>query len=339
MALKAKLEFYRFKLIPKGEEDFKTFRDYAIDELYQRRPNSDEQIMKKLFDHFMNGLVSDIAKSNRIKKQLKVIKTNENIHLDKKPEIDVSKNIIYGVISGGRFGRNGMMSDSAVDAEEAKAFGPDKTILRYYYFLLYLPLDHNEGCFIIHSNSKEETITDMFKEYISNLFKGNNYKKTEISMFCPSLFQEEFKNTAIIKSAEFKKTYLYEIYTEEGIVSHTQPFDVKIEIIPRNEGLSLSNKNSIKRLIKQLFFSRNEQYFDKLEEFDSKKIKLNSPFYNSDRTFNIDMDNLNLIPVVYLKDKIANYNDDETPDFKELNDYCKEIFHSIVLPEIRPDLI
>ena len=51
------------------------------------------------------------------------------------------------------------------------------------------------------------------------------------------------------------------------------------------------------------------------------------------------MDNLNLIPVVYLKDKIANYNDDETPDFKELNDYCKEIFHSIVLPEIRPDLI
>ena len=235
MALKAKLEFYRFKLIPKGEEDFKTFRDYAIDELYQRRPNSDEQIMKKLFDHFMNGLVSDIAKSNRIKKQLKVIKTNENIHLDKKPEIDVSKNIIYGVISGGRFGRNGMMSDSAVDAEEAKAFGPDKTILRYYYFLLYLPLDHNEGCFIIHSNSKEETITDMFKEYISNLFKGNNYKKTEISMFCPSLFQEEFKNTAIIKSAEFKKTYLYEIYTEEGIVSHTQPFDVKIEIIPRKD--------------------------------------------------------------------------------------------------------
>ena len=136
MALRPKLEFFRFKLIPKDGE-YKTFRDFAIDELYQRRPSSDTQIMNKLFDHFMNKLITDTAKSSSIKKQLKLIKTNANLHLGQSPKVDVRNYLIYGVINGGRFGRNGMMSDSSADAEEANAFGKNKTILRYYYFLLY----------------------------------------------------------------------------------------------------------------------------------------------------------------------------------------------------------
>ena len=111
MALRPKLEFYTLRLVSKDLE-YKTFRDFAIEELYQRRPSSDAQIMNKLFDHFMNGLVTDIAKGTRIKKQLKLIKTASNKHLDNRPVVDVQKNIIYGVINGGRFGRDGMMSDS-----------------------------------------------------------------------------------------------------------------------------------------------------------------------------------------------------------------------------------
>ena len=98
MALKPKLEFFRFKLISKDGE-YKTFRDFAIDELYQRRPSSDAQIMNKLYEHFMNRLVTDTAKSSKLKKQLKLIKTTANIHLDKKPLVDINNNLIYGVIS------------------------------------------------------------------------------------------------------------------------------------------------------------------------------------------------------------------------------------------------
>lgn len=75
MALRPKLEFYTLKLVSKDLE-YKTFRDFAIEELYQRRPSSDAQIMNKLFDHFMNGLVTDIAKDRRIKKQLKLTKVS-----------------------------------------------------------------------------------------------------------------------------------------------------------------------------------------------------------------------------------------------------------------------
>lgn len=337
MALRPKLEFYKFKLISKDGTS-KTFRDYAVEELYQRRPSSDAQIMNKLYEHFMNRLVTDTAKSGKLKKQLKLIKTTANIHLDKKPLVDINNNLIYGVINGGRFGRNGMMSDSSVETEDASAFGKNKTILRYYYFLLYLPLDYSEGCFIIHSNSKEETITDIFKTYISRLFKGEKYKSAALFMFCPKSFQQEFEECAIIKSVEFGNTYLDDIYTDDGIHSYSQLYDVKIEIKPRQGDIPLSEKSKISKLLQILGFARERQNTDKLTEFNSKKMTLNSPFSKSDRTFDFDDENLNAIPVVYLEGRIQNYNDDDTPDFRELNTLCQNLFRDEILPEIRPDL-
>ena len=125
MALRPKLEFYKFKLVSR-DGSYKTFRDFAIDELHQRRSSSKNQIMKKLFDHFMNMLVTDMAKSNSIKKQLKLIKTKANKYIEQKPKVDVENNLVYGVINGGRYGRNGMMSDSSAEVEDANAFGKNK---------------------------------------------------------------------------------------------------------------------------------------------------------------------------------------------------------------------
>lgn len=337
MALRPKLEFYTLKLVSKDLE-YKTFRDFAIEELYQRRPSSEAQIMNKLFDHFINGLVTEIAKDKRIKKQLKLIKTASNKHLANKPVVDVQKNIIYGVINGGRFGRDGMMSDSSASAEDANAFGKNKTILCYYYFLLYLPLDHNEGCFIIHSNSKEETITDMFKVYIERLFKRGNYKRPTLNMFCPKSFQEEFQNEAIIKSLEFSNTYRDEVFTDEGMETYQQLYDVKIEIKPRDGDIPLTAKSRMGYLLRQLGFSRNRHETQGLTSFNRKKMRLNSPFSKSDRTFDFDDEHLNIIPVVYLEERINHYNDDDTPEFNELNQLCQKLFQDEVLPEIRPDL-
>lgn len=337
MALRPKLEFYTLKLVYKDLE-YKTFRDFAIEELYQRRPSSDAQIMYKLFDHFMNGLVTDIAKVKRIKKQLKLIKTASNKHLANRPVVDVQKNIIYGVINGGRFGRDGMMSDSSSDAEDANAFGKNKTILGYYFFLLYLPLDHNEGCFIIHSNSKEETITDIFKVYIEKLFKGGNYKCPALNMFCPKSFQEEFQNEAIIKSVEFSNTYRDEVFTDEGLGTYQQLYDVKIEIKPKDGDILLTEKSKIGSLLRQLGFTRHRHNTEGLTSFDRKKMTLSNSFSKTDRTFDFDDENLNVIPVVYLEGRINNYNDDDTPEFNELNQLCQNLFQDEVLPEIRPDL-
>ena len=337
MALRPKLEFYTLRLVSKDLE-YKTFRDFTIEELYQRRPSSDAQIMSKLFDFFMGQLVTDKAKDRSIKKQLKLIKTAANKHFENRPVVNVQKNIIYGVINGGRFGRDGMMSDSSADTEDASAFGKNKTILRYYYFLLYLPLDHNEGCFIIHSNSKEETITDIFKVYITRLFKGVNYQRPALNMFCPKSFQDEFQNQAIIKSIDFSNTYRDEIFIDEGMRSYQQLYDVKIEIKPKDGDVSLTAKSQIKNLLRQLGFSRPGHETEGLTSFESQKITLSSPFSKTDRTFDLDDENLNVIPVVYLEGRISNYNDDDTPEFNELNLLCQNLFQDEVLPEIRPDL-
>lgn len=337
MALRPKLEFYKIRLVSKDLE-YRTFRDFAIQELYQRKPNSDAQIMNKLFDYFMSQLVTEKAKDRNIKKQLKLIKTASNKHLENRPVVNVKKNIIYGVINGGRFGRDGMMTDSSVDTEEASAFGKNKTILRYYYFLLYLPLDHNEGCFIIHSNSKEETITDIFKLYMERLFRGGSFQRPALNMFCPKSFQKEFQNEAIIKSIEFSNTYMDEIFTGNGMDSYRQLYDVKIEIRPKDGDVSLNSRSKIGKLFRQIGFYRQKHNTDRLTSFESKKMTLSSPFSKTDRTFDFDDENLNVIPVVYLEGRINHYNDDDTPEFGELNQLCQNLFQDEVLPEIRPDL-
>ena len=337
MALRPKLEFYKLRLVSKDLE-YKTFRDFAISELYQRKPSSDVQIMNKLFDYFMSQLVTEKAKDRSIKKQLKLIKTASNKHLENRPVVDVHNNIIYGVINGGRFGRDGMMSDSSAEAEDANAFGKNKTILRYYYFLLYLPLDHNEGCFIIHSNSKEETITDIFKLYMERLFRGGSFQRPALNMFCPESFQKEFQDEAIIKSIEFSNTYMDEIFTGNGMESYSQLYDVRIEIRPKDGDVSLKARSKIGKLFEQIGFYRQKQNTDRLTSFESKKMTLSSPFSKTDRTFDFDDENLNVIPVVYLEGRINHYNDDDTPEFGELNQLCQNLFQDEVLPEIRPDL-
>lgn len=336
-ALRPKLEFIRFSLNPK-DSSYRTFRDFAVDELYQRRPGTDIQIMKKLFDFFMNGMATDKAIDRNIKKQIKLITTKANKYIDHRPVVDTSSYLIHGVINGGRFGRNGMMGDSSATSDDADAFGPDKTILRYYYFLLYLPLDHNEGCLIVHSNSREETITDIFKSYISNLFRGEQYARPKLSMFAPKSFVKEYVNESIIKSLEFKETYLDNVFTEEGIGECFKSYDVKIEITPKDG--SRLNLNSLKKLhplLQRLGFNRAD-HSESLNDFRSKKVKLRSPFDNSDRSFELDGDALEIVPVVYIDGRISKFNNDDTPDFAELDRLTHNIFNDEVLPEIRPDL-
>jgi hypothetical protein len=157
-------------------------------------------------------------------------------------------------------------------------------------------------------------------------------------MFCPKSFQQEFEAGAIIKSVEYGNTYLEDIYTDEGILSYSQLYDVKIEIKPRQGNILLSEKLKFSKLLQRLGFTREQHNTDKLKDFNSKRMTLNSPFSKSDRTFDFDDENLNVIPVVYLEGRIQNYNDDDTPDFRELNTLCQNLFHDEILPEIRPDL-
>ena len=173
---------------------------------------------------------------------------------------------------------------------------------------------------------------------MERLFRGGSFQRPALNMFCPESFQKEFQNEAIIKSIEFSNTYMDEIFTGNGMDSYRQLYDVKIEIRPKDGDVSLKARSKIGKLFGQIGFYRQKQNTDRLTSFESKKMTLSSPFSKTDRTFDFDDENLNVIPVVYLEGRINHYNDDDTPEFGELNQLCQNLFQDEVLPEIRPDL-
>ena len=109
---RAKLEFFRFQLKPK-KEGFKTFRDFAIEELKAPKNSSDDKVMNACFRHFMDSLKTDVAKDEHLKKKLCIEKKSTiNKHHDKKPSFDSANFTISGVINGGPYGRERIISNN-----------------------------------------------------------------------------------------------------------------------------------------------------------------------------------------------------------------------------------
>lgn len=335
-SINPKLEFYRFKLNPK-QDGFKTFRDFTLDELKGKKSFDDEKIMKSLFSYFIQSLDKDSSKDERMKKQIKLEKRNAiNKYLTNQPRYSTDNNIIFGVINGGSYGRDRIIGD-VNNPEEGRQLGKDKTVLQYYFFLLYLPLDHNEGCFIIHSNGKEETITNIFRSYISHLFKASNYNKVNIESFCPKSFQDEFRRGAVIKNIEFRDSKVDNIHTVKGTTDIIEQYDIRIEVTPRNKDISITAFDKLKSSFANFIFGK-EKYHKKLYDFDEAKVTTKNPVDNSIKSFEWSTKDEDFVPVVYLNGRISKYNDDGTPDFDELEVLCKNYFIDEILPELRPDI-
>lgn len=331
-----KLEFYRFKLNPKNEE-FKTFGDFAKEEMRVSKKASNEKIMKAIFAHFIKSLDGEYSKNDRLKKEIALIrKATVNKYLDLQPKYNSESDIISGVINGGPYGRDRILTDKD-NKDESSVLTPNKTVLLYFYFLLYTPIDHDEGCFIIHSNGSDESITRLFRNFISNIFKGNKYRKVQCESFCPKSFQDEFKKEAKILSLTFKKSFVENTPNTEGISNIMQEYDIKIEATPKNKNILMQQAREVKDFFdKKLFGTRNNQ--KQLEEFDQTKIQVENQVTSSTKIFEWNTQDNDFVPVVYLNGRVTTFNGDGTPQFSELSDLCLTYFNDEVLPELRPDL-
>lgn len=331
-----KLEFYRFSLNHK-KEDFKTFRDFVIEELKGTKNLSDEKIVESCFKHFIKSLEGKYAKDDKLKKQITVIKKKSvNKHLNRQPAFNSNSNIIYGVINGGPYGRERILSDIE-NQEDSSVLGQTKSVLLYFYFLLYVPTDHNEGCFIIHSNGLDESITRIFRNFISHTFKGISYNRVQCESFCPKSFQDEFKKGATLKSMFFKKSFVENMSTTDGLTNLIQQYDIKIQAIPKNKNISITEAAKIKNYFAQKIFGSKNNH-KQLNDFDETKIQTENPITNSKKVFEWNNKENEFVPVVYLNGRISKMNVDGTPDFEELELLCLNYFKDEVLPEIRPDL-
>lgn len=333
---KPKLEFFRFQLNHKSDKN-KTFKDFAIEILGVDKKLSNNNVFVELFKYFMNAPEKGFAKNDQLKKVFTWIDDKAvNIHYDKKPSFNASSNIITGVINGGRYSDDSILSD-VTDKKQSRQLKRDNSVLKYYYVFIYLPIDYHEGFLMVHSNNSEDTITNLLRDYVAKLFKQGDYKKPIVEKYCPKQFQEEFRKGATISSLNFRTTILNDIPSDEPILYNMNGYDVSITITPKNKSLDFGNIGA--KIMD--FFSKGKfkgyERTSELKEFDKIKVSTKNENTNSHNTFEWDTKDKEFTPVVYLNDRVK-MTDNNTPDFVDLKKYCNELFDDIILPELRPDL-
>lgn len=335
--LKPKLECFRLKLISKETGDKKHFLDFVKKSIAKSEvPLSGEESFKMIYDHFINNLTTSHAKDDKIKKQIKIVRTEDNKYLEYLPSYDSSKCIISGVINGGQYGRDRILGDTT-NPDETSQISQSKSILQYYYFLLYLPLDHYEGCLLIHSNSKEETITNIFRHYISKIFDNDLFNNLAVEVYCPESFQKEYRKNSVLKYLSFKTTFIEADRTDGEIKDFFNNYNISIRATPKDKNISPLKAEKILRELKQKIFGTDKQKKN-LDEFENIKMSTENTSDHSTKTFEWNTHDQEFAPVIYLQNRIAGKNPDETPNFSELKTYCENLLKDSILPEIRPDL-
>lgn len=333
---KPKLEFFRFQLNHKSDKD-KTFKDFAIEVLGATKNAANRDILIELFKHFMNAPENGFAKNEQLKKVFTWIDDkNVNIHFDKKPSFNTATNIISGVLNGGRYSDDSILSD-VTNKKQSRKLKRNDSVLKYYFIYIYLPVDYNEGFMMIHSNNSEDTITNIMRDYVVKLFKHDDYKKPIVSKFCPKSFQDEFRNGATISNLNFKTTILNDVPSNDPILYDMNGYDVSITITPKNKSMDFGNiGDRIVNFFSEGLFKGHEKT-NQLKDFKKVKVSTKNSKTNSSNTFEWNQKDKEFTPVVYLENRVKMTVND-TPDFVDLKRYCDELFNTQILPELRPDL-
>lgn len=333
-----RLDFFRFSLKHKSEQ-VKTFRDFMIENGKCTSRQKDITIFGALYKYFMEAPTKDFATNPSLKKVMTVIPNPKgrtiNSHYDKRPLLHYPDCIISGVVNGGPYGKERILTELS-KKDSAGKLTKSQPVLQYYYIFAYLPLDHSEGFLMVHSDSSEESITQFLRNYVSSIFKLGEYQKPVMTAFAPSKFQNEYKNGATISSFSFKKTIVdNQIENDDPIKEIVNDFDVNITVSPKGEKPSLGLAARLKEYFNSKIFGNQNNHY-RLEEFDRCTLHTRNSDTNSTKQFEWNDRDMNLVPVVYLKDRVK-ILDDGTPEFIELDEFCQKLFKEDILPELRPD--
>ena len=157
-------------------------------------------------------------------------------------------------------------------------------------------------------------------------------------IFAPKCFQDEYKNGAVVKTMSFQTTYVdNQIEDDNPIKDVLGDYDVKISITPKGEGdKSLKVMGMLRDYLKSRFFGA-QNYTKQLGDFEKCTVSTRNEQTKTSKTFDWNLRDSEMAPVVYLSDKVA-INEDGTVNLAALDTYCKDLFESTIKKELRPDL-
>lgn len=332
-----KLEFFRFKLNHKTEV-FKTFRDFMVENGKATRRQQDNTIFASLYKYVMERPKDGFEKNESLKKVVTLIPNQQiNKHFGKRPRVEYPSCIISGVMNGGPYGKERILTNLG-EKNRVENISSTQPVLQYYYVFLYLPLNHNEGFMMVHSDSAEDTITQAYRKYIADLFKLGDYKKPTMRTFVPKHFRDEYKNGAILQSMTFVNTEISEEVEQDNPMREiVGEYEVRITLTPKGE---VKASYGMVERVRDFFLGNRfgtRTSSRGLDEFGKCTISTKNEETNSSKNIEWNNRDMEILPVVYLKDRVA-IGEDGTPVFEALNTFCHDLFTEEILPEIRPDL-
>lgn len=339
MAIKPKIEFFKFRLSSKKKSPVpKTFKDFALEILNVEKEKTDKDVFEALFKHFITNLGTEKSQDIETKKKVTLIEEDVNFYKAFKPSMDFENEVFSGVIQGGPYGRKRILSDiSSYSEDTPSSLSESKVVLNYFFILIYIPLGYEEGLAMVHSNNSDESMSRLLKKYLTSLFTALSYKKLFITNFCPNALQREFMEGSTIKEITYETTRLEDFHSESGIEIDKMEFEIKIQLKPKNRDVSKSYIKSMLDSINSFIFKTSANN-EKLENYSKKSVILRNQEQTKTKTFKIQNLDEPFIPVVFLDEHMRNFNEDGTPDFRELKELCYNLLKNEILPELRPDL-
>ncbi len=254
-----------------------------------------------------------------------------NRYREFKPVMKSNSFIFEGVISGGKYNERSILMD-VTDKQNSSEIKDIQSIQKYHFIFVYMPPKDYEGYIMVHNNNMSDSITSSLKKYFEKIFILNGYyKKIKFEKYCPDEIKRTFQDGMTLQSISYTTRRTNDIISNNPIVETMNGFSVKVQFVPNDRTLTSFLFEPVANLFKQLRISSGNNGKE-LSNFEKIQVTASNRNLNCTKTYDLYIDNNNVIPVINLEDKVTILADG-TPDFNELRQYCESLFETSIKKE------
>lgn len=277
-----------------------------VQKLDQPEMYSDEKIGKS-----MTAIQLDIEDAN--------VNTDLRIHTE--------MHVIEGELEGGKFGRK-RNRRSISNKKDNSPVKKEDAITDKFFFLLYVPLEHNKMVLMVQSYA-DESIDGIIRHFFQNLFKKEKvFNAPKVDRYVPPSIIDDFKKSAAVSGLSFSTQVPSKTLLEKSVNVVNKHYKVEVKITPIDQPLSMDEFDNAKSPIQNTSIGglTLANFKRRVGILQDSKTNKTSPF-SLDSKFDIK-------PVIPLS-KYITFGTDEEKNFELIKDYSFKILN-VIKSEIYP---
>lgn len=318
MANNPKLQVFRMDLKPRTKNiDTACYRDVLVRKLNITSDTSEDKLWELYWKNIIHTIDLEFHKDEKNNKAFSLYNNDGK-------EVITShciKNVLEGVIKGGKYNRERTVDNVNKKGENPEEFGSESIFLDQFYFMLYTPLNSTKGILLLQTYT-EDSIFSAFCKFLIEYFRdADSYFDLKIESYVPEKIKDEYQKTAKLKGFSFTKRELIG-NVGEGVSEDLEEFDITIKITPKKPA-SLTKIRTVLSKISKSKFNEKE-----LNQF-SQRVYLTKEGSKKGAYYDIEKDISSIKPTIYLEDRVTVSMATGLPNFEELKNYCFELLGDI----------